>query len=272
MFAPFIENGYICAGLYNLRRVKIKEIVSALERFAPLPLQESFDNAGLQVGVTEAEVSGALLSLDLTEEVIREAVDLGCNLIVTHHPLLFHPLKHVGAGTHVERCLRLAVKNDICVYAAHTNMDNAEDGVNYKMAEKIGLVDVVPMEGGGVLGYLPIAEDSLAFLQRMKDVFRAESLQHNELLQRPVQSVALCGGAGDFMLDKAIEMEADAFLTGEMHYHVFFGHEQEIQIGVLGHYESEQYTTEIFYSIIQEVAPKLPLFVTQADVNPVKYL
>ncbi len=252
--------------------MKIKEIVSALERFAPLPLQESFDNAGLQVGVTEAEVSGALLCLDVTEEVIREAADLGCNLIVAHHPLLFHPLKHVSEETHVERCLRLAVKNDICIYASHTNMDNAEDGVNYKMAQKIGLVDVVPMEGGGVIGYLPIAEDSLAFLQRMKDVFRAECLQHNELLQRPVQSVALCGGAGDFMLDKAIELEADAFLTGEMHYHLFFGHEQQIQIGVLGHYESEQYTTEIFYSIIEEVAPKLPLFVTATDGNPVKYL
>ncbi len=252
--------------------MKIKEILSALERFAPLPLQESFDNAGLQVGVTEAEVSGALLCLDVTEEVIMEAVDLGCNLVVSHHPLLFRPIKRVSDATYVERCLRLAVMNDICVYASHTNLDNAEDGVNYRMAEKIGLVDVVPMEGGGVIGHLPFAEDSLAFLQRMKDVFHVDCLQHNELLPRPVQCVALCGGAGAFLLDTAITQGADAFLTGEMRYHEFFGHERKIQIGVLGHYQSERYTTEIFYSIIEDVAPELPLFITSVDTNPVKYL
>lgn len=252
--------------------MKIKEIVCALERFAPLPLQESYDNAGLQVGLTEVEASGALLCLDVTEEVIQEAVDLGCNMVVAHHPLLFRGVKRVSDTTQVERCLRLAVKNDICIYAAHTNLDNAEDGVNYKMAEKLGLMDVVPLEGGGVLGYLMAEEDSLAFLQRVKDVFRVESLQHNELLRRPIQSVALCGGAGSFALDAAIEQEADAFLTGEMGYHQFFGHEQQIQIGVMGHFQSEQFTTEIFQQIIGECAPQLPVFVTGINTNPIQYL
>ena len=218
------------------------------------------------------EASGALLCLDVTEEVIQEAVDMGCNLIVAHHPLLFRGVKRVSDATQVERCLRLAVKNDICIYAAHTNLDNAEDGVNYKMAEKLGLMDVVSLEGGGVLGYLMAEEDSLAFLQRVKDVFRVESLQHNELLRRPIQSVALCGGAGSFALDAAIEQEADAFLTGEMGYHQFFGHEQQIQIGVMGHFQSEQFTTEIFQQIIGECSPQLPVFVTGVNTNPIQYL
>ncbi len=252
--------------------MQIKEIVSALERFAPLPLQESYDNAGLQVGLTEGEVSGALLCLDVTEEVIREAVALGCNLVVSHHPLIFRPLKRIGGATLAERCVRLALQNDICVYAAHTNMDNAEDGVNYKMAEKLGLVDIVPMEGGGVLGYLPYADDSLAFLERVKDVFRVECLQHNQLLERPVQAVALCGGAGAFALERAVQLEADAFVTGEMGYHHFFGHEQEIQIAVVGHYQSEQFTAEIFNTIIGEAAPQLPVFTATAQANPIKYL
>ena len=252
--------------------MKIKEIIDALERFAPLPLQESYDNVGLQVGLTEADVSGALLCLDVTEEVIREAVDLGCNLIVAHHPLLFRGLKCVSDTSQVERCVRMAVKNDICIYAAHTNLDNAEDGVNYKMAEKLGLMDVSPLEGGGVVGYLPTAEDSLAFLQRVKDVFRVECLEHNELLSRPIQSVALCGGAGAFVLDAAIRQEADAFVTGEMGYHQFFGHEQQIQIAVTGHYQSEQYTREIFYQIVSDLAPELPLFVTNVETNPIRYL
>lgn len=266
--------------------VKIKDIISALERFAPLPLQESYDNAGLQVGLTTAdEVSGALLCLDVTEDVIREAADLGCNLIVSHHPLLFRPLRQLTDKTQVERCVRLAVEQGITLYAAHTNLDNTEDGVNYRIAEKLGLVDVQMMQrhpvrvgersvtaGSGVIGYLTGPEDSLAFLQRIKDVFHVETLQHNELLQRPIQSVALCGGAGAFMLDEAIRLEADAFLTGEMSYHQFFGHEQEIQLAVIGHYQSEQYTKEIFYNIISDLAPDLPLFITSIDTNPIKYL
>jgi len=266
--------------------VKIKEILSALERFAPLPLQESYDNAGLQIGLTaEQEASGALLCLDVTEDVIREAIDLRCNLIVSHHPLLFRPLKHVTEQTQVERCVRLAIQNNIAIYSAHTNLDNAEDGVNYRIAERLGLVDVQMMQphqvavgerrvaaGSGLIGYLPVAEDSLSFLQRVKDVFHIDCLQHNELLQRPIEKVALCGGAGAFMLDEALRLEADAFLTGEMSYHQFFGHEQEVQIAVMGHYQSEQYTRDIFYQLISELAPELPLFITSIDTNPIKYL
>ena len=110
--------------------VKIQEVIAALERFAPLPLQESYDNAGLQVGLTGAEVSGVLLCLDVTEEVIREAVDLGCNLVVSHHPLLFRGLKTVSDANYVQRCVRLAVQNDVAIYSAHTNLDKAAEGVN----------------------------------------------------------------------------------------------------------------------------------------------
>ncbi len=269
--------------------VKIREVVFALERFAPLPLQESYDNAGLQVGLTEAEASGALLCLDVTEEVLEEAMDLGCNLVVAHHPLLFQGLKTVADRNYVERCVRKAIRNDIAVYAAHTNLDNAEDGVNFKIAEKLELEQVrlllphpvkvkdggheyTVMAGSGVSGMLPEPEDSLKFLQRVKSVFQVECLMHNELLQRPIQKVVLCGGAGDFLLEEAVARQADAFLTGEMHYHRYFGHEQELQIAVLGHYQSEQYTKEIFYSIISEACPGLPLYVTATDTNPIKYL
>lgn len=281
----FTKKIYLCThkSVYD---VKIKEIIAALEQFAPLPLQESYDNAGLQCGLTEAEVSGVLLCLDVTEDVLHEAVDLGCNLVVSHHPLLFHGLKQVSDQTLVQRCVRLAVQNDLCVYAAHTNLDNAEDGVNFKMAEKLGLFDVQFLEprtvslpngrqvksGSGVIGYLPQGEDSLAFLQRVKQTFGLEVLQHNVLLERPVQSVAICGGAGDFMLDDAIHAEADAFLTGEMHYHQWFGHEQQIQIAVLGHYESEQYTREIFRSVIEDIAPALPIYDTEVTTNPIQIL
>ena len=130
--------------------MKIKEIIDALERFAPLPLQDGFDNAGLQLGLTGAEATGALLCLDVTEEVLDEAEALGANLVVAHHPLLFHAVKSLTGRNSVERCVMKAVCNGIAVYAAHTNLDNTLGGVNFKMAEKIGLTDVCvlqPLDG-----------------------------------------------------------------------------------------------------------------------------
>ncbi|MCF0183486.1 MAG: Nif3-like dinuclear metal center hexameric protein [Bacteroidaceae bacterium] len=260
--------------------MKIKEVIDALEKFAPLPLQETFDNAGLQVGLTEAEVSGALLCLDVTEDVVAEAVALGCNLIVSHHPLLFRPLRRLGDETMVERCVRAAVKNDICLYAAHTNMDKAVDGVNFRIAEKLGLVDVQMIapqmvdgvkSGLAVMGYLPVEEDSIQFLQRVKQALGCECLMHNEPLERPIQCVVVAGGAAADVLPDAIAQEADAFVTGEMSYHLYFGHEQQIQIAVAGHYESEQYTTEIFRDIIFDAFPELPVFITTHNTNPIKY-
>jgi putative NIF3 family GTP cyclohydrolase 1 type 2 len=123
-----------------------------------------------------------------------------------------------------------------------------------------------------VIGYLPESDDSLQFLQRVKEAFGVECLMHNELLQRPIQSVAICGGAGDFMLDEAIRLQADAFLTGEMHYHQFFGHDQQIQIAVLGHYQSERYTPDLLFSVLGRSFPSLPLFRSTVNTNPIKYL
>jgi dinuclear metal center YbgI/SA1388 family protein len=212
------------------------------------------------------------LCLDVTEEVVREAVDLGCNLIVSHHPVLFSGLKQVSDATQVQRVVRLAIQNDIAIYSAHTNLDKAEDGVNYEMAERLGLIDVVPMGDCGVVGYLSAPMDSRFFLDRVKDVFHCQCLMHNELLSRPIQSVAICGGSGDFLLSEAIAQEADAFLTGEMKYHLYMGHEQEVQIAVLGHYESEQFTTEIFAEILAARFPGLEIMTTAKRTKPVYYL
>ena len=269
--------------------MKIREILYALEKFAPLPLQESYDNAGLQVGLTEVEASGALLCLDVTEEVLDEAISLGCNLVISHHPLLFGGLKRITGRTMVERCVMKAIKHNLTIYSAHTNLDNSEDGVNYKIADKLGLEDVRLLQprmvqvtigddthtvfaGSGVVATVTVPEDASDFLQRVKETFRVDCLQHNEVLDRPIRKVVICGGAGDFLLEQALEIGADAFLTGEMKYHLYFGHDQDIQIGVLGHYQSEQYTKEIIYSIIADACPGVPVYITSLNTNPIKYL
>jgi dinuclear metal center YbgI/SA1388 family protein len=255
-------------------------VLSALEQFAPLPLQESWDNAGLQIGLTEAEVSGALLCLDVTEKIIDEAVAKGCNLVVSHHPLLFRGLKQISDATDVQRTVWKAVRKGICVVSMHTNLDNAPGGVNFKIAERLGLSGVGffasktidGMEcGSGVIGQLaqPMAADD--FIQHVKKQMEAESAMCNELLRRPISRVAVCGGAGDFLLDDAVRAGADAFLTGEMHYHQYFGHEQQIQICVIGHYESEHFSTEIFRDIIQKACPEVRTVIAETNTNPIIY-
>ena len=261
--------------------MKIKQVLSALERFAPLPFQESWDNAGLQLGLTEVEVSGALLCLDVNEQIVDEAVAKGCNLIVSHHPLLFRGLKQISGADYVQRSVIKAIKHDIVIVSMHTNMDNALDGVNWKIAERLGLTDckffaqktVDGIEAGsGVVGNLPLQMDARAFIELVKKQFGVQCAQCNELLQRPISKVAICGGAGDFLLSDAIGEGADAFITGEMHYHQYFGFEQQIQICVIGHYQSEQYTAEIFRDIIQKDCPGVKTFIAETNTNPIVYI
>ena len=222
-------------------------MLSALERFAPLPLQESWD----------------------------------CNLIVSHHPLLFRGLKTISDLTDVQRTVMKTIKNGICVISMHTNMDNAKGGVNFKIAEKLGLHDVrffasKTVEGvevgSGVIGTLSGAMAADDFVVAVKKAFDVECAMCNELLRRPVQKVAICGGAGDFLLDEALKAGADAFITGEMHYHQYFGYEQRIQICVIGHYQSEQFTSEIFREIIERECPGIRTEIAEISTNPILYL
>ena len=257
--------------------MKIKQVLSALEQFAPLPLQESWDNAGLQLGLTEAEVSGALLCLDVNEAIIDEAIGKGCNLIVSHHPLLFRGLKQISGADYVQRCVIKAIKHDIVIVSMHTNMDNAQDGVNWKIAERLGATvlndsvaenEKTPL----VLAELPNPMDARAFIELVKTRFGVQCAQCNALLEHPIKKVAICGGAGDFLLPDAISQGADAFITGEMHYHQYFGHEQLIQICVIGHYQSEQFTSEIFRDIIQKQCPGVKTFIAETNTNPIVYI
>ena len=273
--------------------MKIKEVVNALERFAPLPLQEGFDNAGLQLGLTETEVSGALLCLDVTEDIVDEAIRRECNLIVSHHPLIFRALKQISDANDVQRTVWKAIRAGICVVSMHTNMDNAPGGVNYKIAEKMGLSNVQPIGerrtfcprptvqepqpealsyANGVVGELKEPMSAADFIGMLKREFGVKCVMANELLERPIRRVALCGGAGSFLLGDAIAAGADAFVTGEMHYHDYFGHEQQIQICVIGHYQSEQYTSEVFRDIIRKECPEVRTIIAETNTNPIEYI
>lgn len=260
--------------------MKIRQITGALEEFAPLALQDGYDNAGLQIGLAEdAEATGALLCLDVTEAVLDEAIQLGCNLVVSHHPLLFRPLKRIAGRDYIERCVQKAIKHDLTLYAAHTNLDAARGGVNWKIAERLGLQQIEWLNpkpgfdaGEGIVGLLPQPMEKEDFLATVKELFDVDALRYNSWTGEQVQRVAVCGGAGNFLIPNAVAKGCDAFLTGEVGYHRFFGHEDELLLLELGHYESEQFTIGLLHDLIRQVAPQLPIHETTVETNPINYL
>lgn len=364
--------------------MKVKDITALIEAYAPPAYQESYDNCGIQVGNHNDDVTGVLIALDVTEAILEEAISRGCNMVLTHHPLIFGGIKRLTGANYVERIVKMAIKNDICIYAAHTNMDNVKNGVNAKIAEKLGLTNVrilapkenllyklytyAPMAdasrvrdalfaagaghisqysecsfnsngigtfrgaagtnptiglaggpreevqetkievivslhqrqavlqalkdnhpyeevayelialsnaatdiGAGMLGELPEAMSETDALQLIKDKMRAECIRHTSLLGKPVRKIAVCGGSGSFLLRNAISAGADMFVTADYKYHQFFDAEQKIVIADIGHYESEQYTSEIFHAILTKKYPNFAILLSNLSTNPVKY-
>ncbi|MBO6169933.1 MAG: Nif3-like dinuclear metal center hexameric protein [Bacteroidales bacterium] len=255
----------------------VKDIISAIERVAPLRLQDEWDNSGLQVGFPGADVRKVLVCLDVTEAVVEEAAAKGCGLIVSHHPLLFHSLKQVSDATYQQRCVYKALKEGIAIYSAHTSLDNASGGVNFEIAGRIGLLDLEWLQpkdgedaGSGLVGILPEPETDKEFLARIKDTFLVECLRHSECSGKPIHKVALCGGAGAFLMRDAVRAGADCFISGEFHYHDYFENDGML-LAELGHYQSEQYTVDLLCSILEGAFPGLAIIPTDINTNPIQY-
>ena len=259
----------------------IKEIISLIEYYAPLKFQASFDNSGLLCGNPERELTSILLCIDVTEEVIKEAIDKGHNLIISHHPLIFSGLKHITPATYVERCVIDAIKHDITIYAAHTNMDVVSNGVSGRMADKLDLYhrqilqpEGDPMDGNGfgIIGELQQPVESMAFLQQVKEIFRCDRLRYTTPHTPFIQRVAVCGGAGASFFKQALAGQSDIYISGDFKYHDFFLTENRIMIADIGHYESEQFTKEIFYEILTKKISKFAVQFSEINTNPIKYL
>lgn len=361
----------------------IAELISFLEALAHPSLQESYDNAGLITGHPSWECKGVLCTLDVTEAVIEEARVRNCNLIVAHHPIIFRGLKRINGHNYVERTIIAAIKNDIAIYAIHTNLDNVLHGVSGKMASLLGLTqttvlgpkentlrklftfapkdkaeqvraalfaagaghignysecsfnadgtgtfkagegtnpyvgsqgvrhrepetkievifpaflegkivdallknhpyeevafDIVALTnhhqatGSGLVGELPEILEEKVFLQKLKDVFRLPVIRHTPLTGKPVKRVALCGGAGSFLIPNALRARADVYITADMKYHEFFDADGRMIIADIGHYESEQFTTALLQEVLEQKFPTFAVLKTTVNTNPVQY-
>ncbi len=364
--------------------MKLKEIVSAFESFAPLAYQEKYDNSGLAVGDPEMEITAALLCIDVTVEVLEEALTLGANLVISHHPVVFKPLTKLTESNSVERMVAHAIRKNIALYSAHTNLDNVLQGVNHKICSKLRLIeteilvplqrtlkklvtfvpdqhadvvrnalfkagaghignydacsfnnngygtfrageganpfagevgkmhmenetrietifppayqkevirallkshpyeepayDIYPVDnpfqlaGSGMIGKLTRPANEKDFLELVKTTFNCHHLRHSKLLNKPVSRIAVCGGSGAFLIPAAISAGADLFITGDVKYHEFFIAEDQLLIADIGHYESEQFTIEIFYDILRKKIPNFAIHFSSIQTNPIYYI
>ena len=363
--------------------MKIKDLLSAIEAFAAPELQEDYDNGGLLTGNSTWDCKGVLCSLDVTPGVIKDALEKNCNLIIAHHPIIFRGLKQLTGKNYVEQVIIEAIKNDIAIYAAHTNLDNVVLGVNGKIAEKLGLknitilqprqrvlrrlitfapiekadevrnavfnagaghigkysecsfnseglgtfkaekgadpyigeigkrqneketkieivypsyleaqvvkalvdnhpyeevaYDIFTMEnvhfgiGSGVIGELAEEMEELMFLKTVQDIFHCGVIKHTALRSKPVKKVAVCGGAGSFLIKKAAQAGADFYITSDVKYHEFFDAEGKMVLADIGHYESEQFTVDLLHDLLAQKFPTFAVLKTSVNTNPVRY-
>ena len=360
----------------------IKDVTDHLEALAPRYYQEEYDNSGLLTGDTNEIVRGILVTLDCTEEVLDEAVKQKCNLIIAHHPIIFRGLKKLTGQTYVERTIIKAIKNDIAIYAIHTNLDHVHTGVNRKIAERIGLkklrilqpkkntlmklVTFIPKEkasevisalhkagagnignykncsfqvvgegtfmgigdaqprigqanqqehvpevraemifpkhlsnsiiaalkqshpyeevayyitslenenqevGAGVIGELEHEMEPIEFLRRLKKTMDTSCIRHTAPLKN-IKSVAVCGGAGSFLLPSAISQRADVLVSSDFKYHEFFDADKKIMIADIGHYESEQFTKDLLIEVLKEKFTNFAIIFSKTATNPLSY-
>ena len=363
--------------------MQISDVIQALETKAPLSLQESYDNAGLLTGRPDWNCAGILCTLDATEEVVMEAKNKGCNLVVAHHPIIFGGLKKLTGSNYAEKTVMCAIKNDIAIYAIHTNLDNVLDGVNNTIADRLGLInrqvllpkagqlmklvtfapvsvaekirsvlfeagagnlgeysevsfnsdglgtfkgsnktnpfvgepgkqheeketkievvfpaylrhslvktliaahpyeevayDVISLYndnqqvGSGLLAELPEELDETGFLHMLKTSFELTVIRHTPLLGKKIKKVALCGGSGSFLIEKAISAGADIYISADIKYHEFFDANNRLVVADIGHWESEQFTTDLLIEILQAKFPTFAVLKSGVKTNPVNY-
>lgn len=260
--------------------MKISEITACIERFAPLAWQEHYDNAGLVVGRADDEVHRALLAVDVTEEVLDEAEREGCDLVITHHPIIFHPLKRFNSATYVERCVERAIRRGIALYACHTNLDSAPEGMSWRLAEQLGIGRLMLLEpsvkgegvGFGVVGELDKAQPTVDFLHEVKRRLGLGVVRHSDLATPTVRRVAVCTGAGASLIGEARRAEADLYLTADLKYNDFMTPDGALTVADIGHFESEYCAIEILFDILSKNLCTFAVLRSKATRNPISYL
>ena len=257
--------------------MKVRDIINVIEEFAPLSIQESWDNSGLCVGSPDAPATSVLLGLDCTEELVDEAIACGADMIITHHPLIFSGLKKITPEDQIGAAIIKAIKAGISIYAAHTSADKVIAGVSGAMAAKLGLVNVSILDedgdgtGLGVVGDLQQPLSAQEAVALVKDRFSLKAMRTSRPLEGQITRVAMCGGSGGSLIKAAMASGAQLYISGDISYHNFFTREG-FMIMDIGHYESEIEIVEILFSLLRKNFPTFAVRITQNIYsNPIFY-
>lgn len=246
-----------------------REAVRPIEAFAPLSLQESWDNSGFSAGDPDRQVHKALVALDCTEDVMQEAVETGCDLVITHHPLIFGGLRSVTPEHAAGRIIRTALLHGIAVYAAHTNLDKAPGGVSGLMARQLELSGTEPLRDGfGLVGELPGPLLAGALVNRVKEKFGLQTVRTSRVPETEIRRVAVCGGSGRSFIGDARRCGAQAYITGDLTYHDFFC-EEGFMVMDIGHYGSEWGAVRLLAGILCENFPNFAVSITKRNTNSI---
>ncbi len=255
----------------------LHEIIEYLETQVPLNIQESYDNCGLLTGELSQEITQTLISLDCTAEIVEEAIQNNCNLIICHHPIVFKGLLKFSAQNYIGKTIIKAIQNNIAIYVMHTNLDKIKEGVSYAMAKKLQLQNITILlpqsenTGLGAIGEFKNPLEQNHFLNLVKNTFHNTAIRYTKFLQSHIQKVALCGGSGAFLLEQAIAHKADVFISSDFKYHQFFDANNEITIVDIGHYEAEIVSKDIITAILLKKFPTFAFCFSKTNTNPVNY-
>ncbi len=265
--------------------MQIKAFISSLEEWAPLLYQESYDNSGLIVGDPEVACTGILCSLDCTEAVVEEAIQKGCNLIVSHHPIIFKGIKQLSGDHYVNRTVLKAIQNNIALYAIHTNLDNMIHGVNSSLADRLHLENrkiLAPIPGlfdqngqavgAGLVGELPLETEPEAFIKWVKEKFNLSVIKYTQLSDKKLITIALCGGSGSFLLDQIKAQNIDCFITSDLKYHEFFEADGKFLLMDIGHGESEQFVPALIVDYLKRKFLTFAVLESEVKTQPISYL
>lgn len=235
--------------------MEIIELIDELCKKYPLDLQEEWDNSGLQLGNLDSELKNILISLDLEDKGIDLAIENDCNLIITHHPYLFNGTKSIDLSDPFYNRLEKAIKNDITIFAIHTNLDIAKDGLNDNLCDILDIKDAKVLEvnkevGLGRYGYIE-KTSALDFSKKVKKILRAENLVCYGDEEKQIEKIAVCGGAGQSLFDDALAMGCDLMITGDVSYHMAMDYSNRgLFIIDPGHFASENH---IIYKLKKDI-------------------
>ncbi len=257
--------------------IRLADVVQVLERWAPPSYAESYDTVGLLWGAPHQPVEGVLTTLDITPAVLQEAREVGATLLVTHHPIWFGPKTRLQWEAYADRLILELIQAGLAVYAMHTNLDQVPEGVNFHLCKALGLRPVeflrpgVPGQGAGYIGEWNQPLEPGRFLAHVKQALGAQSLRFSRGPDKPIRRVAVCGGAGSFLLPDALAAGVEAFITADVPYHRFFEAEERLWLVDVGHYESEHQIAEAMATYLRSHFPDLPVFSTRICTNPIQH-